>query len=504
MDLSNPLVQAAILILVAAIGYLGRKKFGTIRHGKLVRGEGGSFMKAFNLKSINTTRFHKWFLDTLLPDPKPQEGPNRYEQIWFDQPQKASNTKATVALVGAEDRPATLRDASSALKASNTPANEPAQATEQAVSVLPGKVDWNLNDVTVRNLVFMASGQTKYSLSLLASQHAVICGASRSGKGNLLQLISLSALSLGPDVAQVWHLDAKQGLDYSYAMNIAHARLYADVRDPNGNLLSDDTLENGFHKVITEMERRNTLMFNKARNIHEYMAKTGERLPIIVVIVDEAAELTPDQQDMLCTIARMGAASGIVLLCSTQYPTVNVLPSQVQANALNRIVLQLASSKYTPVALGLAPGERSTYEPSAIKPRGVAIFKSNGGEQVIGRVPEVTDAQREQVLELITARWPRSTVEPSEPSELVRQETPDSSMNPVVPNQFDRTGTSGSPHQDAVRGGSGLKSVNSRYELVRELVREGKSGNEINKILGGTRADNLEMARKARVELGLD
>ena len=469
--LTNPIVEAAILGLMAFVSYRNRQRIA---------------------------RF-------LSEDPKPQviDFVALIQEQAAQEQKKQPSANATDSVVP-ENRPATLRDASGVLKASTTPANDPAQATEQAVSVLPGRVAWNLNNVTARNLVFMANGQTQYSLSLLASQHAVICGASRSGKGNLLQLISLSALSLGPDVAQVWHLDAKQGLDYSYAMNIAHARLYADVRDPNGKLLSDDTLENGFHKVIVEMERRNTVMFNKARNLHEYMTKTGERLPIIVVIVDEAAELTSDQQDMLCTIARMGAASGIVLLCSTQYPTVDVLPSQVQANALNRIVLQLASSKYTPVALGLAPGERSTFEPSAIKPRGVAIFKSNGGEQVIGRVPEVTDAQREQVLELITARWPRATNEPSEPSELVRQETPDSSMNPVVPYQFDRTGTSGSPHQEAVRGGSGLKSVNSRYELVRELVREGKSGNEINKILGGTRKDNLVMARKARVELGLD
>lgn len=86
----------------------------------------------------------------------------------------------------------------------------------------------------------------------------------------------------------------------------------------------------------------------------------------------------PYQRDQLCTLARMGAAAGLVLLTSTQYPTAEVLPSQVQANALNRVVLKLSSGKYTPVALSLAPGERSTYEPAAIV-RGVAVFRHNGG-----------------------------------------------------------------------------------------------------------------------------
>ena len=488
--LKNPLVQALLLIAVGILFHYGRKRFGTIRDGKIVPGTKRS-TTMFKLKPIDLNKSQRWLLDTLFPD-APVESMNRYERILLQEVEKQVPTETQKPVPAVSDNRPVADNKAPAIA-------EPAQATAQAVSELPGSADWNLAAASATHIPFMKDGQREYSVSLLTSQHGVICGASRSGKGNLLQLISLSALSLGPEAVQVWHLDAKQGLDYSYSMNIAHARLYADVRDPDGELLSDDTLENGFHKVIVEMERRNTLMFNRARNIHEYMKKTGERLPIVVVIVDEAAELTSEQQEMLCTIARMGAASGIVLLCSTQYPTADVLPSQVQANALNRIVLQLASSKYTQVALGLAPGERSTYEPSAIKPRGVAIFKSNGGEQVIGRVPEVTDAQREQTLATIIAQWPRST-EPLELLEPVRQTPHDLKLS----NQYTRTGTTGSPHQEAVRTGSSLKDVNSRYELVRELVREGKSGNKVHELLGGTRADNLEMVRKARAELQLD
>jgi hypothetical protein len=50
---------------------------------------------------------------------------------------------------------------------------------------------------------------------------------------------------------------------------------------------------------------------------------------------------------------------------------------------------------------------------------------------------------------------------------------------------------------------AGSSKVSDRYELVRELVRVGMTGNKINDILGGTRSDNLEMVRKAKAELGL-
>jgi hypothetical protein len=90
-----------------------------------------------------------------------------------------------------------------------------------------------------------------------------------------------------------------------------------------------------------------------------------------------------------------------------------------------------------------------------------------------------------------------------EPLELVRPQGAVLSGSNQFATQYDRTGSAGSPHQDAVRGGSELKSVNSRYELVRELVRAGMSGNKINEVLGGTRNDNLAMVRQAKQELGL-
>lgn len=490
--LSNPIIDAALLIAVAIIGYCGRKTFGTIaQYAPHKRKRAVEVISTKDLKKLPGR-----FLDAVLPS-MPQPEVSRYAEFL---PSKAPANPMVPAVsastlgpaVGAATKPVEKQ-------AQVDPTQAAIQATVQAVKALPEAISWDIEKIAAGNIPILSNGKAWSYLSLHASEHAVICGASRSGKGNLLQMVGLSALLLGPDVAQVWFLDAKQGLDYSFATKLQHARLYADVRNINGKLLSDGGLTSGFQAVIGEMELRNNLMFSKARNIHEYRQKTGAVLPIIVLVVDEAAELDADQRAMLCTIARMGAAAGFVLLTSTQYPTAEVLPSQVQANALNRVCLKLSSGKYTPVALSLAPGERSTYEPAAIVPRGVAVFRHNGGQEVLGRVPEVTDGLRDEVIDRLVGLWPRTT----EPVEPVRQKGQDSSLNLAVPNQFGRTSSSGSLQQEAVRSGSGLKSVNTRYELVRELVREGKSGNKINEILGGTRSDNLELVRQAKQELGL-
>lgn len=276
------------------------------------------------------------------------------------------------------------------------------QLTIKTVNELCSYTDWPINQVTPECIPLMANNHEWSYLSLHASEHVVVCGASRSGKGYLLQLAGLSALTLGPEEAQVWFLDAKHGLDYSFATSLVHARLYADINR------SDGSLTDGFNAAIKEMERRNDLLFGKARNIHEYISKTGDKLPIILLIVDEAAELDRNQSEKLKTLARMSAASGFILMTSTQYPTVDVLSSQIQANALIRICLKLPSGKYTPVALSLAPGEQSTYDPASISPRGVAIYRY-AGKEMIGRIPEVKDDDRDKIINHMARLWPRVT-----------------------------------------------------------------------------------------------
>jgi len=294
-----------------------------------------------------------------------------------------------------------------------------AEQTRARVAALPARVDWPLADARLDRLPVLYDGEHWHALDATASRHGVICGASRSGKGNLLQLLALAVLAQGPERAAVWALDPKGGLDYAALLPLAHAQVYADVAD--GPSPFDGDLSAGYRAALRELSRRNRLLLAAgARNHHEYRMRTGLPLPILVLICDEVAELSGIQQRALATLARMAAAAGIVVWAATQYPTVESLPSQVQANALDRLVFQFPSPRYTAVALGLAPGERPVYTPSAIGQRGVAILRQDGRDVCVGRVPLLDDRERTRVVQSLASQYPRAGREarPAAPAAL--------------------------------------------------------------------------------------
>jgi hypothetical protein len=294
-----------------------------------------------------------------------------------------------------------------------------AEQTRARVAALPARVDWPLADARLDRLPVLYDGEHWHALDATASRHGVICGASRSGKGNLLQLLALAVLAQGPERAAVWALDPKGGLDYAALLPLAHAQVYADVAD--GPSPFDGDLSAGYRAALRELSRRNRLLLAAgARNHHEYRMRTGLPLPILALICDEVAELSGPQQRALATLARMAAAAGIVVWAATQYPTVESLPSQVQANALDRLVFQFPSPRYTAVALGLAPGERPVYTPSAIGQRGVAILRQDGRDVCVGRVPLLDDRERTRVVQSLASQYPRAGREarPAAPAAL--------------------------------------------------------------------------------------
>ena len=483
--LANPLVQAAALMLVAASIYLGRRTFGQLgKSDTAVHRSKVKTMKPVNVKKMG------WAVLDVLFTPGSQQPSRLFADLLpelqaMQQPQPAQKPTSSVA-VAPVDGAATLRLPGGAQVAQKpreaVQAVDPAKVTEQAVMALPEKADWPLSAARAENLPFMHDGKRWHGLSLRASQHYVVCGASGSGKGNLLQLIGLSVLALGPDVAQVWFLDAKQGLDYDFATRIAHARLYADVDGADG------LLAEGFDVAIVEMERRNSLMYGKARNIAEYATKTGEKLPTIVLVVDEVADME-EYHDQLATLARMGRAAGIILLVCTQYPTADVLPSQIQANALNRICLKLSSRKQTAVALALAGGETSTYEPAAIVPSGVAIFRHDGGKEHLGRVPEVTDEHRAAVIDQLVDYWPR---EVSNVSSVV----PGGSWEPVPMKGAKMAGSElGNQYGTSTEPVPGTDGIDA--EVIKALHSAGWSRNDIAAKMKGRREARLARIREA-------
>jgi S-DNA-T family DNA segregation ATPase FtsK/SpoIIIE len=279
-------------------------------------------------------------------------------------------------------------------------ANELRAATIHALHCLPATIPLPRPERSMIALLF--TGADWHGIRIGKDGHWGIFGTTGSGKGNALQHIALSALELGPTRARLVVLDAKGGLDYGFCDRIQHATLYANK-----------DIGAGCKAVLDEMEHR-TQIFRAvdARHIGEYNAQASERLPLILVIADEIADFTSDQHDIIETIARMGRAVGIVLFVATQYPTADVLTSQIQANVSNRVVFRLTSSAFSTVALRRQiKNDPAIYEPAAIPQtmQGVAVLRADGGHEVLGRAPEMTQEFRAARIAALVSKWPKET-----------------------------------------------------------------------------------------------
>ena len=236
-------------------------------------------------------------------------------------------------------------------------------------------------------------------LALTAGNHAGVFGMTRSGKGNALQHILLQALTFGPEIVRAIVLDAKGGLDYAFCDDLEHASLY-----------SDKTISDGLQVALTEMERRKALLRSgRYRNHYEYQQKTGKTLPLIVVIADELTQFTDEQNAQLVTLACVSGAMGFILLLATQHPLAKYLPTSVQANVGFRLVFRLASSEQIRIAMKRTRDDDGTYNPALIgaNQKGVGVLRGPGGEETLGRVPEVTDEMRDALITELVNRWPK-------------------------------------------------------------------------------------------------
>ncbi|MFH1956955.1 MAG: DNA translocase FtsK 4TM domain-containing protein [bacterium] len=169
--------------------------------------------------------------------------------------------------------------------------------------------------------------------------HLLIAGATGSGKSVCIHNIILSMLfKFHPEDLKLLLVDAKM-VELTVYNGCPHliSRVQTDVTGAVSAL----------KWVVLEMERRLKL-FSQAgvRDISGFLER-GEKLPYIVVIIDELADLmNVAQKDMELVITRlsqMSRAAGIHLILSTQRPSVNVITGVIKANLPARISFKVIS-----------------------------------------------------------------------------------------------------------------------------------------------------------------
>ncbi|OGQ87566.1 MAG: cell division protein FtsK [Deltaproteobacteria bacterium RIFOXYD12_FULL_56_24] len=170
--------------------------------------------------------------------------------------------------------------------------------------------------------------------------HLLIAGATGSGKSVAVNTIICSILFRAtPEEVRLLLVDPKR-IELSCYEDIPHL-LHPVVVDPK--LASRALLW-----AVREMERRYQLMEEaKVKSLASYNAEAVEKLPLIVIIIDELADLmmvsSREVEDSVARLAQMARAAGMHLILATQRPSVDVLTGLIKANFPTRMSFKVSS-----------------------------------------------------------------------------------------------------------------------------------------------------------------
>lgn len=185
--------------------------------------------------------------------------------------------------------------------------------------------------------------------------HMLVAGATGSGKSVCLNDIIISLLyQNGPDDLKFIMVDPKR-VELSVYAGIPHLLIPPIVK-------ADEAI-NALKWAVREMERRlDHLSKFGAKDIDSYNAKSKERMPRIVIVIDELADLMSqnkrDVEAVIVRIAQMARAAGIHLILATQRPSVDVITGTIKANIPTRLAFAVASQVDSKTILDVGGAEK--------------------------------------------------------------------------------------------------------------------------------------------------
>ncbi len=190
--------------------------------------------------------------------------------------------------------------------------------------------------------------------------HVLIAGSTGSGKSVCINILITSIIyKAKPSEVKLLMVDPKV-VELSVYNGIPHL-LIPVVTDPK-------KAAGALSWAVQEMVNRYSLFANKGvrdiKGYNEAIEKEGsaEKLPQIVIIIDELADLmmvaAKDVEDAICRLAQMARAAGMHLVIATQRPSVDVITGIIKANIPSRIAFAVSSQVDSRTILDMVGAEK--------------------------------------------------------------------------------------------------------------------------------------------------
>ena len=210
---------------------------------------------------------------------------------------------------------------------------------------------WNENKAYegLKSTVGLRSGAQPFTLDIsdkAHGPHGLMAGTTGSGKSVMLETYILSlALNYHPDQIRFILIDYKGGGMADTFRKLPHVTGIID------NLQGERIISRALASIQGEIHRRERIFKNTGvNNIDDYIRFFGddpneEKLPHLIIIVDEFAELKNEQPDFmreLVSASRVGRSLGVHLILATQKPS-NSVSDEIWANTNFRICLRVQS-----------------------------------------------------------------------------------------------------------------------------------------------------------------
>jgi S-DNA-T family DNA segregation ATPase FtsK/SpoIIIE len=238
--------------------------------------------------------------------------------------------------------------------------------------------------------------------------HLLIAGATGSGKSVGINAIICSILFKStPDEVRFLMIDPKR-IELSGYEDIPHL-LHPVVVDPK---MANRALQ----WAVREMERRYILLDEKrVKSFASFnqVAEDDEKLPLIVIVVDELADLmmvsSREVEESIARLAQMARAAGMHLILATQRPSVDVLTGLIKANFPTRISFKVFSKIDSRTILDMSGAEHLLGDgDSLFMPPGKARVQRIHGTYI-------SEKETERVIEFLkeqgAARYDESVLE---------------------------------------------------------------------------------------------